>query len=453
MKRLIAICGVVAVCLVAGLGFMLARKSRAALDPGILTAQVNTLAAGWESRNIPATDRVVNLIISDVQAPLPPPGGDENSGSRSVLDSDTLSIADEPPVWKRAGIWFKRTFLRRTMSAGEDGGLAEAFPNIPSAVWTHKGFETASEEEMALELEEAVIKAGEAGAEVNIITQGISAAPVLKAIRKLEGVSRKGKNIAVNKLAALDMNKPTLQKIDPAYFGRFKRPGNLNEWVNIWRPPSPPHRATIELFSQSHNGSRFYADELFPEMGLRIINPPQPKATAAEPEMLKFVQALIKQSAVIEESIDYLAQAARTGAQQEKAAILARELADRAYKTEMAAAAPRPASQPQDSLSAIGGGWLKKETVKIKKITWRGAVDYCKKKGGRLPTVNELKNMHNAECVGGRSGNTCDYRYWSSDVKSAGNAWAVDFYDGSAGGSLKNGYNAVRCASSVASRK
>ena len=32
------------------------------------TAQVNTLADGWEARNVPATDRVVNIVVSEVEA-------------------------------------------------------------------------------------------------------------------------------------------------------------------------------------------------------------------------------------------------------------------------------------------------------------------------------------------------------------------------------------------------
>jgi len=445
MRHQLFIGGAAALCVLAALGFWLARKSKAALEPGILTAQVTALADGWESQNIPAAGRVVNIIISDAQTGAltgklsEKAGGGKASGSQSVLDSETLSLADEPPVWTKTLVWFKRTFLRKTMSVAEDGGLAESLGAVPNAVtWTHKGFETAGEEEMARELGKALIKADAAGAEVNIITQGISAAPALKAIKRLEGAARKGKSIAVNKLLALDMNKPTLQKIDSGYFGKFKRPGNLKEWVNVWRAPSPPHRVTMELFSQSHNGSRFYADVIFPEMGLRIITPPEPKATVAEQDVLKFARALIKQFTVIEEVIDYLAQAAKTKAEQEKAAAAARDLAGRAYT--------RPASQPQDSLSALNTGWLKKKTVKAKKVDWNGAVNYCKKKGGRLPTVNELKNMYQAECVGGRQANTCNNRYWSFEVKSARNAWAVDFYGGgSAGGSLKNGDNNVRC--------
>ncbi|MDO8804585.1 MAG: hypothetical protein Q7R35_09135 [Elusimicrobiota bacterium] len=480
MRHLLFIGGVAALCVVAGLGFWAANKSKAALEPGVLTAQVNTLAAGWEAKNVPAAGRVVNIIISDADtAALADKLSESDSsgaaGLPTVLDGETLAYADKPPVWKRILVWFKRTFLRKTMSAGEDSLLVKSLGNLPNTLaWTHKGFETASEEEMARELMKAIIKANDAGAEVNIITRGPAAAPALKAIKRLEGAALKGKSITVNKLLALDMNKTTLQKIDPVYFDKFKRPGNLNEWVNVWSPPSPPSRTTIELFSQNRNGVRFYADEIFPEMGLPIINPPEPRATVADPVVLKFTQALINHPAGIEKALDYLAQAAKAKAEQKKIAVTARDLLGRAYKREITAStAPKPALQPLDSLSALNAGWLKEEVKKDEKpaanetrmenqtgsadnqagnasncnkgyCNWYDAKASC---GGRLPTVAQLQSWYQAECTGGRQGNTCNKEYWSSEKSGSGSARLVFFSSGkvSSRGRGSN-YGAVRCA-------
>ncbi|MBU2574653.1 MAG: DUF1566 domain-containing protein [Elusimicrobia bacterium] len=427
MRQILSIGGITA-CIIAVLGFWLAHKSKAALEPGILTAQITTLAAGWESQNMPASGRVVNIIINDAQTGFPADkpdkkdSGGKASGSQTLLESETLPLADKPPVLKSALVWFKRTFLRKTISAGANNSLAESLGNIPNAVtWTHKGFETASEEEMALELTKAVIKAADAGAEVNIITQGVSAAPALQAVRKLKGADRKGGIIAVGKLLALDMNKPTLQKINPAHFGKFSRPGNLKELVNIWRSPSPPHRMMIELFSQNHNGTWFHAAELFPEIGLRIINPPEPTATAAEQDMLKFVKALIKQTTVIEEVMDNLAQAAKAKAELRKAAIASRALAARADEKEMTVDA-----EPPDSTSRIKSGRLKEDMTRVTACNWYDARKYCKGKGG-LPTVNELKDMRQAECTGGERADTCDKVYWSAETLGVNIARVVNF--------------------------
>ncbi|MBI4803337.1 MAG: DUF1566 domain-containing protein [Elusimicrobia bacterium] len=446
MKHALSIGGIIAVCIIAVPGFWLAHKSRAALEPGILTAQINNLAAGWEAENMPASDRVVNIIISDAQTgsldkPDKRDSGGEVSGSQTLSDSETLPLADKPPVLKNARVWLKRTFLRKTVSAGANGSLAESLGVTDAVAWTHRGFETASEGEMARELMKAVIKADDAGAEVNIITQGISAAPALQAVRKLKGEARKGRIIAVNKLLALDMNKPTLQKLNPAYFGKFGRPGNLKELVNIWRSPSPPHRVMIELFSQSHKGTWFYADELFPETGLRLINQPEPKATAAERDMLKFVKALVKQNTIIEEVMDNLAEAAKARAEQKKAALASIARAAGADKKEM-----DDEPEPPDSMAEVKSGRLKEEMTQVTTCNWHDALKYCKEKGG-LPTVNELKEMREAECTGAKRADTCNKVYWSSEGINVNIARVVSFYNNQVFVATKRGTNyPYRCA-------
>lgn len=130
---------------------------------------------------------------------------------------------------------------------------------------------------------------------------------------------------------------------------------------------------------------------------------------------------------------------------------------------------PKPASQPQDSLSAIKGGWLKEEAGKVQKesekpaektgeseamskynqngnagnckngtCNWYDAMAYC---GGRLPTSGQLRSWYQAECAGGRQGKTCDKWYWSS---VSGPGRDVVFANGLVGTDMVNAN--VRCA-------
>ena len=207
MRHVLSIGGVIALCVVLGLGFMLARKSKAALAEGVLFPQVSALVSGWDSQNTPESGRVVNIIVGDSEiSSLVNKLSGTSSGEQSVLDAEILPSADKPSFVSRLDSWFKRTFLRRTMSAGGVGALAQSFPNLPNTItWTYTGFETAGEEEMAREFMKAIIKANDAGAEVNIVTQGIAALPALKAIKRLEGVVRNNRQVSVNKLMALDI--------------------------------------------------------------------------------------------------------------------------------------------------------------------------------------------------------------------------------------------------------
>ena len=284
MKHKFLIGWVSALCVAAGVGFWAGRKSAAVVEPGILTTQVTTIADGWETRKVPTTGRVVNIIVSGTEAGSPSVkhSGRDNSG-------ETLPLPDKPSIWTKMSNWFKRTFLRTTMSAGEPGRLPRSLGNMENtAAWTYND-KTASEDEVAREVMNAVTKANDSGAKVNVITQGPAAAPVLKAIKRLETAAQNGKNITVDKLLSLDMNTQTLRTIDPAYFAGFKRPDNLTEWVNIWRDVLPPHGMTIELFSRKYNGARFAADELFPETGLQLTNSPETWVSAAEQAVCGFV--------------------------------------------------------------------------------------------------------------------------------------------------------------------
>ncbi|MBU2573032.1 MAG: hypothetical protein KKH28_03010, partial [Elusimicrobia bacterium] len=341
------------------LWFWGARMSRSALEPGILSAQMDKRVALWNSKKVPAAGRIVNIVISDAETvalaamTLPP------SSRLSAWDSQALTLADQPSPWKETKVLFKRTFLRRSMSAAEDTPFVKAFSDDPDAiVWTHEGFATASVDEMSREIAKAIVKANGAGAQVNLITQGISAVPALKALNALKNQAF-GSSAKVNKFAAVDMNAPTLQRFAPDYFKKNIRPENLREWAGVWTSGSSPKTAIIELFSPNCDGTRFSCSEVFAMMGMQ--------SEVSAQDVIWLVKNLIKKDFAMEQVPLYLAEAAQAKATAKaQAEAEVRKVTANAAAKKLKAAfnkekAAKASGEPEDSLSAINAGWLTKE--------------------------------------------------------------------------------------------
>jgi len=80
-------------------------------------------------------------------------------------------------------------------------------------------------------------------------------------------------------------------------------------------------------------------------------------------------------------------------------------------------------------------------------MTWAAAAGYCKKNGGRLPTVAELQAMYKAECEGGRRAAKCNCWSWSSEEVSEDRARFVRFSYGDVISINKgNPYGSFLCA-------
>lgn len=451
MRHVMAVCGVIGLCLVVA-GFWLAGKSRAALNSGVLSAQVDRIVSGWTAQNTPEEDRTIDLVISDAAAP-----SGEKAEAQSAYSSEELDVLDsanEPPFGTKLSAWFHRTFFRRSMAAPKNTAFAAALANKPGAVtWTHEGYKTASGDEMAAEIERAILKAEEALASVNIITDGVAAAPALKAVRMLKSAKLKGGgSAAINKFMAVNMNRATLKRLDPAGFRSFTKPDNLREWVSIWNPRGESKNTAIELFSPQYNGKRFDGGELFPMMGAR--------AESNSQSVLQLVQVMAKKTYTMEQVIGHLA--AKAEEQKKKVTVVTRDLKGRSYQREMETDTANPAA-PLDSLSALQGGWLKEETEKAARdeggdggpgsrpagsskyplMDWDEAVKRCR---GKLPSVDELKIYDRDECTGGMKSDSCNKSFWASNEDGLGNASYV-YFDGKGftSGKPKAGANNVRC--------
>ncbi|MCG2725330.1 MAG: hypothetical protein L6420_03560 [Elusimicrobia bacterium] len=291
------------IIVIAGVGFLIYR-STSALEPGILQSQMAKLSAAWSTENTPASGRTVNFIISD---------------AKPSSDKETYTVL------------FKRIFFRKNMAAEENTAFAKSFSDEPNAItWTHKGKESVSDDEMARELMKAILKADDLGAEINIITQGISAVSALKTIKQFENPLGGNKSVEINKLIAVDMNMPELKKIDSGFFMNFEKPGNLKEWLSTWTDKQGARK--IEIYNQGR-WQTFSGHKVLPALGLSEVPKPE-RADKSKGSDMAEVTELIKNlmgKYGMKEMLNYMAKLVNPEAE-EMITATARDLKGRAYQ-------------------------------------------------------------------------------------------------------------------------
>lgn len=377
MKKSLLTGVVTVICLLAALLFWRAGVSRAALRNGPLGAKVDALVADWNANNIPPESRKVTLVISDTEmddivGKLYAQGSAGGGVAEVNLTGDTLPTGGEPSVFGKMFDWTRRTFFRGGLAAPETA-FAGSFATVPGVLtWCHNGFSEVGEDEMARELMKAILKANDAGAEINIVTHGVSAVAAYKAVSSLKDVVRNGGAVEINRLVSVEMNKATLKKLDPAYFKNFGRPKNIREWLNVWTTSSRTQPVMIELYTPTVNGIRFPGRDIFPMLGIT--------GEITAKDFTHLIKELIKTTVTLERLLGYWSEVAKAKVEakaiaEAKAAdearrktvsfehVASRDLMGRAYYKDASVKAP----PPQDSLSAVGGGWLKEEMTADKK--------------------------------------------------------------------------------------
>ncbi|PIS47111.1 MAG: hypothetical protein COT17_05185 [Elusimicrobia bacterium CG08_land_8_20_14_0_20_51_18] len=448
MKKLIGAGILLLVLVFSFIALWLSRGAKACLEPGVLGSQMNKVVKFWADSNIDQGNRTVDVIISDaLNAGEAEAKKEQAEGEVSDPDAEILPAANKPSFFQV----MQRTFFRETASAEGDTDFIKAFNNRPNIItWTHKGRISVSEKEMAAEITKVILRAGEAGADINIVTQGFAAAPALKAIDALKTANRNGRVPVVNKLVALDMNRPTLERINPAFSPKFQRPDNLKEWVNMWRNPSAGNMVIIELHNSEHKGKRFSGGEIFiPFIIQRGIS---------DQDMVNLVKNFIQKGFSLQQVLDYLfqyvknkiAEAAEKGKQEAAYSAATSEKAQN-YKRKFAMQSIEQPINPLDAISMGLEGKNKKtadgegEKTEIKSMTWEAGAEYCKKKGQKLPGLAELKNMWKKECSDGENADFCKGWFWSSQETKSGNAWYVAFSSGRSGSYRKASSHYVWC--------
>ena len=321
MKYLLSIGSAGLLCCLALFIFWQAHVQGISTGSGALSAQLDELAAAWTAKNTPVNDRMVVLVISDAESA-----------------DDPLALAKEPSVLDRMKGWFRRTVLGKTRAA-EDSRFARAFAGDAATIlWTQASFPTAEEEDMVRGIKAAIVKAHDAGAELDIVTQGLSAGPVLKAVKSLEGTTRGGEKVGVNKLVTVGMNWPTLNRIDP--FFKFGRPENLLEWAAIWTTNSLPKKSEIAIFSAGANDALYAAEELYPAW------------SAKTEDVARVIKSLINSPAAMRRQLALRAPAPKTATWKNHQGFYSQQPVSAAG----APAAPASPTPAQDSLAMITGG-------------------------------------------------------------------------------------------------
>jgi hypothetical protein len=219
------------------LGFWRIRTLDYSEGPLELSIKVDALVSAWAAQNIPMRQRAAVLVISDAD------------------DSDVLAVAEEPWWLDRLSVWLRRGYGPRPRAVNVDSKFVKAYSGDANTIaWTHEGRTTASQRQMVREIMRAIVKAHDAGAEIDVVTQGASVESVLIALKNLEGQARGGAQVGVNKLVSVGASQAALRG--------FERPANLFEWATLWRDRS--RNTTIQFFGAGQNATTYQAEELYP---------------------------------------------------------------------------------------------------------------------------------------------------------------------------------------------
>lgn len=141
-------------------------------------------------------------------------------------------------------------------------------------------------------MEKAISEALAAGRKqklkMNVLAQGLTAAPALKAIQKLAPAAH-GEPL-VWRFVALGMNQPAFQAADPVYFRNIEPTKNIGEWINVWRDPNG--RVTkfpVEVLAPGREGIIYQGEYAIPgALGLA-----GGAGNIRVDEFMKFLDALI----------------------------------------------------------------------------------------------------------------------------------------------------------------
>ncbi len=220
-------------------------------DISALTGGVASMAADWEARKVPLSRRVVNLVIADAESEDP---------YEAVLPQGGLV--------ETASGWVSRSLIGGDAALANPTPFARAVADSTSLVWCHEGFSTVSRERMAREIAEAVLKANEAGAEVNIVAQGVSAGPALLALISLEATERGGVKVGANKVVLVGLSSSELERLSATAGRGFSKPGNVLEVAAIWAPREDTAKTPmIQLLGAGGKGETETLASVWPEFG------------------------------------------------------------------------------------------------------------------------------------------------------------------------------------------
>ncbi len=218
-------------------------------DLGILTPQIDDMVSDWKSKNIPLGQRVVTILLSDAGAAF-----------------DPFFLAPEPEggFVEESGRWIGNNLLGTNAALQAPTALTRTYADSTQLIhWTHHGFSSVSEAAMSRELEKAILKAHDAGAEINIVAQGTAAGPVLAALKRVQGLESGGHKVGANKVILVGMSAARMKRI-PSIGPDFRKPGNVLELVNIWTTREVGSHLQVQIFNEERSGETLDLESVWP---------------------------------------------------------------------------------------------------------------------------------------------------------------------------------------------
>lgn len=210
---------------------------------GVLTSQVDAMASTWQAKQTPESGKVVTILVSDVGAAYNP-----------------FEISPDPASpMQKLGDLAGRSLIGEPAAVQADTTLFLAFADSPQLVsWTHNRFSRVSENTLSKEFEKAVLKAHDAGAEINVVAQGADAAPVLRALRRLQKVERGGQKVGANKVFLLGASAASLATLEPGKIG------NVFEMGAVWTSRKKPGLVQMDMLIGKRAGTPVALELIWP---------------------------------------------------------------------------------------------------------------------------------------------------------------------------------------------
>lgn len=303
----------------------------------VLTGGVDEVASEWDAKSLPSSLRAITFLLSDTRAASAP----------FLLAGDA-----EDGIFEKAGNWVGRNLIGGSPVAQVPTELERSFSDSTGLVrWTHKGFTRVDPYQMSKEIEKAILRAHDRGAQINIVAQGEDSVAVLMALSRLEGQVRGGVPVGANKVVFVGAK------------GGFRVPGNIVQLASCWTPRGSNGATQIQVFGGGKQSEAFHIDALWPP-GSDSSDP-----TARKLKLIRglldsrqtFEATLAKKEADLQTSIA----AAVAGDAAKQAAAAQATVAAQAAQSAAKAAAALNSAKP--AAAAVGG-----RTAKIEWVTLEG---------------------------------------------------------------------------------
>lgn len=213
--------------------------------------------------------------------------GGEGRQAVFVLDDagqrrDPFESPKEPSALDRMEAKARRVL---GLGGGAPSLLGQALLDQPDTVYRrYDPLFDQGEDAFVRSLANDILRAQQAGAQVDIVAQGRAGEAALKAVKLLEGDEAKP-GVPLRSLVAIGLDEERLQKRDPGTFKEFKRPRNLQQWANLWKDRSGMSLVTTFYTPEASGGGT---------IDYQYLSQPTQQALLQTADVRAFEQAVVE---------------------------------------------------------------------------------------------------------------------------------------------------------------